>query len=183
MLRGFDQPRQHGVWVYLEYTATARMPRPSAKEAMTRMMSSVGTCLPCNGVPRVSWKYLWHARHWSWRHGPPPGWPLVRMLPHPANHSRHTFPRGNNGCVCATAAWSRSTAVRHQVAAWAECLLTADPGRLDDEARKRLWVCRAPRGGLGRPAIDGLHRDWAPQPQPRAEHAQTQESKQKGHKI
>ena len=35
------------------------------------MMSSVGTCLPCNGVPRVSWKYLWHARHWSWRRPTP----------------------------------------------------------------------------------------------------------------
>src|SRR5262249_9807601 len=63
--------------------ATARMPKPSASAPTAHTSFSGATRLPCNGVPWVSWKYPSQRVQYSWRQGPPWGWPLARRLPQP----------------------------------------------------------------------------------------------------
>jgi hypothetical protein len=56
------------------------------------------------------------------------------------------------------------------------CPLTGDTGRLYGEAWKRLRVFRTPRGALDRLAMGRVRRGLALSPQPRADHAQPQQS-------
>ena len=189
MLRGFDQPRQHGVWVYLEYTSdrsNAQAFGQGGHDAYDELGWHVLTMQrSAEGLLEI----LVAREALELAHGPPPGWPLVRMLPHPPNHSRHTFPQGNNAAAyphCAGGhAWSRSTAVRHQVAAWAwlsahsryQVGLMMRPGNGFGSAERLV------EGLAGRRSVDSIATGRRSHSQEQSTPRHRSPSRRRGHKI